>query len=65
MKEENYSQFWQWANKKSVDTINYLNVDILSYGVMLPYWNLELLTQTMFKPGAVLLVIDLFYNDKL
>lgn len=34
-----------WAK----DGMKYLNVDVLSYGVQLPYWSLEVLTQTMFK----------------
>lgn len=44
--------------------MRYMNVDILSYGVQLPYWHMELLTQTQFKPGAMLLFVDLFYNNK-
>ena len=46
------------------DAKHYMNVDILSYGVQLPYWKMELLTDTMFKPGAVIMLVDLFYNNQ-
>jgi hypothetical protein len=49
MAEDNYERFWQWARNFVEVGKKYLNVDILSYGVKMPYWHLELLTQTMFK----------------
>lgn len=44
-----YETFWQWAQKWAELGKKYLNVDVLSYGVQLPYWSMEMLTQTMFK----------------
>jgi hypothetical protein len=49
MAEDNYVRFWQWARNFVEVGKRYLNVDILSYGVKMPYWHLQLLTQTMFK----------------
>ena len=30
--------------------------------MQLPYWNIELLTMLNFKPHALIVVIDFFYN---
>ena len=46
---DHYERFWQWALLWAQDGMKYLNVDVLSYGIQLPYWSLEVLTQTMFK----------------
>ena len=46
---DHYEKFWQWTKKWAEKGLKYLNVDVLSYGVQLPYWSLEVLTQTMFK----------------
>ena len=36
---------------------------VLSAGIPLPYWNLEFLTGFTWHPHALLVVMDVFYNN--
>jgi hypothetical protein len=57
-----YKHFWQWSNAWADSLRQWLNRDIFGPGMNMPYWSLEVLTQTFFKNGAVLVLVDLFYN---
>jgi hypothetical protein len=46
---DHYDRFWQWSQRWADIGKKYMNVEVLSYGVRLPYWSLEVLTQLMFK----------------
>jgi len=63
LSEDLYEQFWNWAGEASTMWQDYLNSVIFNNGVPLPYWNLELMTETFFRPHSLMMVIDLFYND--
>lgn len=49
MTKDHYDRFWQWAKAWADGAKNYMNHDVLPYGLQLPYWSIEVLTQTMFK----------------
>ena len=59
---DNYLNFWQEVRKEEKRWKNLFN-RILSSGVPLPYWNLEFLTKFTFHPHAIIVVMDIFYND--
>ena len=62
--EESYRRFWDFLDHYSGEYIPYINSQILGPGIPLPYWNLEFLTHTTFHPHAMIVVMDLFYNDE-
>lgn len=47
--EEHYNHFWEWTRYWEKAGLEYVNNEVLFYGVQMPYWSLELLTQMMFK----------------
>ena len=42
---------------------DYMNQSVLTAGIPLPYWNLEFLSHTTFHEHAMIVVMDLYYND--
>ena len=61
--ENNYALFWEFLGHYCEVYKPYINKHILGPGIPLPYWNLEFLTHTTFHPHAMIVVMDLFYND--
>lgn len=59
---DSYKTFWIEVAKEERRWKNLFN-KILSSGVPLPYWNLEFLTKFTFHPHAVIVVMDVFYNN--
>jgi hypothetical protein len=59
---EDYEEFWSYANIRTQQWLDYFNAEVFGYGVPLPYWNLEFLTNISFHPRALLVVLDLYYN---
>ena len=62
--EGNYRRFWEFLDHYCEQYIPYINRHVLGPGIPLPYWNLEFLTHTTFHPHAMIVVMDLFYNDE-
>ena len=59
---EQYSMLWQRIQILE-ERIQAVANKVLSKGVPLPYWNLSFLTQFTFHPHALLVVMDIFYNN--
>ena len=59
---EQYQAFWDHMAKRSARYQAMLN-NILARGIPLPYWNLSFLTEFTFHPHAMLVVMDIFYNN--
>lgn len=60
--EEQYEQFWKRARAMERRLQGSLN-RVLQKGIPLPYWNLSFLTQFTFHHHAMLVVMDIFYNN--
>ena len=60
--EDQYNQFWTYMAGSAQRWQNFFN-KVLATGVPLPYWNLEFLSKFTFHPHAVLVVMDVFYNQ--
>ena len=58
-----YTAFWEYAEGACQRWQDFFNNKVLSTGIPLPYWNLEFLTKFTFHPHAMLVVMDLFYNN--
>ena len=63
MAPEEYEEFWAYADERSKRWLDYFNTEVFGYGVPLPYWNLAFLTKLTFEHRAVVVVVDLFYNN--
>ena len=63
MTDEDYSQFWNRVNTMSGTIKTWVNEYVLSTGIPLPYWTLEFLTDFTFHRHAMLVVMDVFYNN--
>ena len=62
MSAEQYSEFWSYSDIRMQQWLDYFNSEVFGYGVPLPYWNLEFLTNITFHPRAMLVVLDVYYN---
>lgn len=62
MTAEQYSEFLSYLDIRSEQWLSYLNNEVFAFGVPLPYWNLQFLTNLTFHPRAMIMVLDLFYN---
>ena len=63
MDEAQYSEFWNSVNKAADTGMRWINNYVLATGIPLPYWNLEFLTAFTFHRHAMLVVLDVFYNN--
>ena len=61
--EEQYTAFWEYVDGATDRWKDFYNNKVLSTGIPLPYWNLEFLTKFTFHPHAMLVVMDIFYNN--
>jgi hypothetical protein len=60
--EEDYAEFWSYLESKTEMWFEFLNDEVFSKGVPLPYWKLSFLSKLNFHPRAMSAVISLFYN---
>lgn len=60
--EAQYGQFWEYMEGSAQRWQNFFN-KVLAAGIPLPYWNLEFLSKFTFHPNAMLVVMDVFYNQ--
>ena len=60
--ETEYIEFWEFMDGSAQRWQNFFN-KVLAAGIPLPYWNLEFLSKFTFHPHAMLVVMDVFYNQ--
>ena len=61
--EEQYDDYWYWAEMAAKRWQTFFNDQVLAKGIPLPYWNLEFLSKFTFHPHALIVVMDVFYNN--
>lgn len=59
---DEYKEFWQGIITEEQRWKQVFN-QVLSAGIPLPYWNLSFLTEFTFHPHALIVVMDIFYNN--
>ena len=58
-----YDAYWEHVEEYTANWQSFINDQVFATGIPLPYWNLEFLTQFTFHPHAMLVVMDVFYNN--
>jgi hypothetical protein len=57
-----YADFWDYADMRINQMLSFLNDDVFGVGVPLPFWKLSFLTNFKFTPHNMGIVSELYYN---